>query len=475
MEESESGKWKASSCLLGVLIFAMASIGARNEGCDYRYVLDPDDSNNPLELSQTETDEANFGPLDDELGWVADDMSRLVLYSWTSYYSVLPFSSLAQAFDHVAAYESGWVAVWGEDDDVVELGIPSVCGPDGCARWYHVKSVDIGYCSLPIGNDASSVYSGDSASILRDLDLHTLEFPEAFLAELVPFLHELRVYDEGEQGGAQGVEGEDYLVLNVNDSLKYLQFFTGPADASWWKSADQEDDLCFNVDFRYNAKVDGTPNCRTKDGWLAFCGHLDEDGNQGVKWVTTKAAAWSENRTGVICGQVDDAVEDALVDILMDSSAENPISDKVGDVISERLSIDGDDAALLNVLTCTDDSDCVDFFGLVNGRCRTTENHCRWSIPVERVERMPSGHELILAEEEKLGSGVTNEFVATLRLLHFGDNGSLGGRLFHQQCAEPADFDETSNNYGETVVFRQGEWLNRFNYTHDYRQPDEDL
>jgi hypothetical protein len=479
----ESGKWKRRSCVLSVVIFALVSLGARNDGCDYRFITDSANESAAIELSKTETDETAIGPVQDKLGWFADDMSRLVLYSWPATYSISPFAIKLQSFDHVAAYESAWVDVWYEAEDAVELSLPSVCGPSGCATWYHAKSVDIGYCSLPLGNDAPAVSAATTDSVVGDLDLDTLEFPEELKSELVSFLDGLKVYDEGEEDGDPGVEGEDYIVTDVDDSLDHLRFYADTDYSWWWKRADQSDDLCFNLSFQYDAETDGIlADCDKKSGRLTFCGHLAGDGSNGVTWITTTASSHSEERTGLACKQIPDVLEDELIEIAMGTSDEagDPIGDQIGGIISERLSITANEASIFSSYTCEDsddDSACPNIYGLVNARCVDVDDVegplCRWSVPVDRVERMPSGHEIILAAEETTDTGGVSNLISAFKAASCADPASLPGRLFHQQCAEPADFEPQSRNYCRPeVAFRLGEYINRFDYTHAYKEID---
>lgn len=119
MSEAAGSRWKP--LLLGLLVVWVFGTGSRNPDCEYRALVEGDQASDEITsqedvLFAAENDVTFSGdssdPINSQVSWFADDMSRLVLYTWPQSYSASSWEAIDNSFGVVAAREYAWSAPW---------------------------------------------------------------------------------------------------------------------------------------------------------------------------------------------------------------------------------------------------------------------------------------------------------------------------------------------------------------------------
>ena len=435
----------------------------------------------------------------EQVVWHGDSMSRLVFYNWNESGGEATMSAGDSASFASAATWSGpmitadrpWLILLGNPERQ-QFGPPLPCvsqAMDGgavgsglaCRPWQRVRSVDLGVCSLELPYERRGPPLTYPSAFMNSIGLDRVALGDELLEGLLERMDT-----------RQGVWRHGVFVP--------VRTTADPA-SSWWYRSSVNDEICLRIGYTLKH---GAPRglgllpvggrCRNRPAAATICGAIALNENGDATWYTSHLEnALTESHGGCIdsvVSGVTDAIADEVAHDDDDDGSGNAISEALREQLGARLSVDTsifrdlwsdsdqDEAEFAAPTSCDapepgrgrEAPDC--FNGVLRnlrgqGRCVSADGdepglgRCRYQVPLRRIERTPTGVDLILVDHDDLGNSAWGVWLF-LGVARSGPYYSVARELDRSHCAAPSEDDPRNI----TRVSRQHERFLRRPQTH---------
>ncbi len=441
--------------LLIVMFWTIAAYDEGKSQRQLRWYTDGGATQTITNLSPyNKTTDEKLLPSDDEpfARWIAGPSSRLIFFSdtfWSSSYATFATAPREAAYTDVRVAQETFFP-WAEPGTAVNVLLREPCrGEDMCTRWSSVKSVDLGLCSLHLPYGKNSIVSPTIASLAGKI----------YLADelLEGLISQVREYEKGKVAWSMGARVKVALKPDISKSRWFVAHNGEDLCLNTHAKLSHTATLISWLFF-----LPASGKCDREPYMFEVCGHIGMDSANHVKWTTTSLrGGWGGDGTDTAPKGCKQAVADGVLTAIEESVTEpigasepnaittalqkqleksfaisaQSIIDEVTDD-SEKKYGDSDESSLELELvkryissTCTNPgswpgnptSECFrgGMFSSIAGRCVNAwevpaknikellnnlfialrnRGLCYAESPLERIERTPSGLELVVAD-----------------------------------------------------------------------------